>query len=599
MISKLARQGVYIIAEVANAAQGIVQDNHRIIDAAADAGADAIKFQFYKYDELATPYYAKYENFRRTFYTEDERRGFVDHAYERGLDVVVDIFDRWGLGLVRKLEDKIYAVKIPSAVILDEELVDGIAVLGKRTFVGVGGYGDDDIDFMLGVLQKYTSDIVLLHGFQGFPTDAADSSLARIEYLKRRYNLPVGYADHIDAETPLALRMPEYAYYAGASVIEKHITLDRASKGLDYYSSLLPDEFRAMVQNVRVCEMAMGSEEGTSVEKEYVKHSTRLTAVRDINPGELISDESVNFRRTDNQDAMFPNVWSAYGPAVAAMQIKKDQGIAASDLRPARIGIIVGCRMHSTRLPKKALLEINGVPSIERCLLNCLASERAQMTVLATSTHPDDDVLKDYTVDGRAKFFRGAEDDLAQRILDAAREFDLDVVVRVTGDRPLISSELVDYLLDSHIRRSADFSCFSNVPLGINPEVITVAALQRLKGAVDTEKYSEYLTTFFKNNPKYFHINEVEPPREYRYPEYRLVLDHPEDLELMREIYGELDVGAEPIQLRHVFTLLRDKPELAAINQSIKPKYVDSEFATYLNEITRIREGGAREDNGG
>ena len=140
-----SKNSIYIIAEIANAAQGIVEENYKLIDAATQAGANAVKFQFYKYDEIATPNYEKYENFKRTFYTEKKRLGFIDYAHKKHIDVLVDIFDRWGLLVVQKGLKKIKAIKIPPGIFMDQELVAQILELGKPVLVGIGGYNDKEI----------------------------------------------------------------------------------------------------------------------------------------------------------------------------------------------------------------------------------------------------------------------------------------------------------------------------------------------------------------------------------------------------------------------------------------------------------------------
>lgn len=585
----LSGKSVYIIAEIANAAQGKTETNIKLIEEASKAGADAVKLQLYKYDKLATPTYSKYKIYKETFYSLTERTRFIDKAKELGLDVWVDIFDRWGLKTAIKNKGKISTVKIPPTVILDEELVKDILELGFPTAVGVGGYEDKDIDFVLSQISGYKNPIILMYGFQGFPTQIKDTSLARIPHLKTKYGYTVGFADHIDACSELALRMPEYAFFAGASLIEKHITLNRSAKGLDYYSALEPHEFKKMVKNLKNCTTIYGKDRITSGQKDYLEHATRITASRFIKKGELIFSKDIKFRRTDNKKALLPTDTKNYFPALSVKNINKDAGITKKDVKKAKAGVVVVCRLDSQRLPNKALLELNGVPSIERCLLNTLESKYSSMTILATSTNARDRKLKKHTLNGKVKFFRGSEDDPAERMLKAAEKYGLDFIVRVTGDSPFISYELIDFLLKSHFQRVADFSYFKDAPLGVKPEVISTQAIKKLKSLTNTNGYSEYLTLYFKNNTKIFNLNEVSVPPQYLFPEYRLVLDYPEDYKVLNKIFTELKVGKEALPLTKALDFLKKKPEINAVNASIKSKYLSGELAKKLKKITTIR----------
>jgi len=581
---------IYIIAEVANAAQGEFAANLELIEAAKGAGADAIKFQFYKYDELATPGYGKYEIYKKTFYTFDERSRFVEKACECDLDVWIDIFDRWGLDAASRLKDKIFAVKIPPTVILDTELVNGILGLGLPAAIGVGGYEDEEIEDVLSAMSDFDNPVLLMYGFQGFPTPIEDASLGRVGHLKGKFGYQIGFADHVSAELGLAIHMPAYAFFAGCSVIEKHITLDRSDKGLDYYSALEPKEFRKMVENLSECVRIHGSGHITRAEKDYLAHATRITTMDSVRKGELILPEEVRFRRTNVSDALFPNEFDDYFPAIALRDISANVGVTKQDIRRSVAGVVVVCRLNSTRLPRKALLELNGVPAIERCLLNTLASKFSAMTILATSTDADDEELKNHTLNGMVKFFAGSANDPASRMYDAAKLYGLDYIVRVTGDSPAISYELIDLLLESHIRNKAEFSYLNNAPSGTRPEVISTNAIKKLRALINTDGYSEYLTIYFKNNPEHFSLNEVSAPKKYRFPQYRLNLDYLEDYELIKKVYEELDVGAESLSLTGVIEFLRKHPEVAEINAGIKPKYFDGEFAEFINNITKIKD---------
>jgi N,N'-diacetyllegionaminate synthase len=585
---------VYVIAELASAAEGDVEKTFRLIDEARRAGADAVKFQFYKYDILTTPSYSKHETYKRIFNTAEERSRFVKRAVDAGLDVWVDIFDRWGLEVAAENAAGLTGVKIPPTVILDRKLVADILALGLPAAVGVGGYDDEQIDFVLSGLGEVSGPVILMYGFQGWPAAEEDTSLARIAYLKDRYGREVGFADHVDADSETALRMPEYALFAGARVIEKHITLDRKAKGLDYYSALEPDEFAKMVRNLRRGMRILGSVAITKGQKDYLDHATRVTATRPVAAGRVLSAADISFRRTDNTDALFPNQVSDYFPAVALRDLDRDAGVSPGDVRKARVGITVLCRLKSKRLPKKALLELNGEAAIDRCLANCLASRLADTVILATSTAEEDDDLASHAQMGRVELLRGSADDPAARLLEAAERFNLDFLVRVTGDSPLVSYELIDLLLESHFASGADFSYFADGPLGTRPEVISAAALRKLRSFADTDKHSEYLSLYFKNNPDIFSLNEVRAPGKYSRAEYRLNLDYPEDYELLKRVFEGLNAGSGAVSLEAVIDFLEARPGIAAINAGIEPAYKQPEMAEYLKKVTVISPRGRR-----
>ena len=113
------KKSPYIIAEIANAAQGNYQANFELIQHAKDSGAPAVKFQFYKYDVLTTPAYSKYKIYEQTFYTAEQRSEFVKFAKELELDVWVDIFDSWGLDVVKDNIEYVDGIKIPPTVSLN------------------------------------------------------------------------------------------------------------------------------------------------------------------------------------------------------------------------------------------------------------------------------------------------------------------------------------------------------------------------------------------------------------------------------------------------------------------------------------------------
>ena len=258
-----------------------------------------------------------------------------------------------------------------------------------------------------------------------------------------------------------------------------------------------------------------------------------------------------------------------------------------------RIVTMVPCRTKSQRLPGKATLPINGISSIERCLLNTLAIKRSDHTVLATSTNPEDSVLEDHDLGGKVTVIRGSEDDVLARFLEAIDRFEPDIVLRITGDCPLISFEIADLLIESHIESGAEVSHlgWGDYPPGLNSEVYSANALRRLRALMPDTSLSEYLILYFTNNPEYFDIHEMTVPGRFRHPEWRLTLDTREDLDLFELMFSSLGIGREPIAFEQIARFFAERPDAAAMNADIAIKYKsDRKLVEYLKERTTIKD---------
>ena len=207
---------------------------------------------------------------------------------------------------------------------------------------------------------------------------------------------------------------------------------------------------------------------------------------------------------------------------------------------------------------------------------------------MATSFENIDDDLEKEVIDG-VEFFRGSPENPAKRILDAAETYGLDYVVRVTGDSPLISYELLDQLIASHISNEADYSYIENAPLGLKSEVFNTSALQKLFDNLETEKYSEYLTLYFKNNPDVFSINAFTIVNKdiVRYKDARFNLDYEDDYAMLEKFFNKAD-SQDAIGLTDIVNILEQEPEIININSHIIPKYFsDKSLSQKLKEGTR------------
>lgn len=585
---------VKVIAEIANAHLGDPARLTELIIAAADSGADGVKFQWFKYDSIATPDFIYYQTYIDLSIDKNIWADSLKLAKGLGLEVWVDIYDEWGAQVLAELESLVDGLKLPTTVIQSNTLIQALKKFEKPVLIGVGGWYEEEIDKQLSYIKNnFKGQIILMHGFQGYPTRTEDSNLRRLAYLKQKYQLDVGFADHEDADNEMAIDLPVYAYLLGAVIIEKHITIGRSSKGLDYYSALEPLEFKVMVEKLRRAEIVFGSLDIKESERKYLEDSSlKIVSRKGISTGEIITDEKIRYKRSSVPNAFMAQNASERFPLISKSYIPADTPITPDMVNKPKVCIVVICRLKSTRLRQKALLPINGVPSIERCLINCLAVPNCDQVILATSDLPEDQPLTNFTLDHKVQIVTGDPIDVAKRMLRAAEETNADIVVRVTGDCPSVSPEILAFLIDHHLNSGADFTHAKESTMGTVGDVITVEALGRLLGLLQNSEdrtYTEYLSFYFMNNPTLFNVNSIVIPDQWIFPNWRLTLDEAKDLELFEKIYKDLDVGKRPLYFEELKSFLLKNPKLIDINKGVKMKWLDdTPLINELNKATRF-----------
>lgn len=244
-------------------------------------------------------------------------------------------------------------------------------------------------------------------------------------------------------------------------------------------------------------------------------------------------------------------------------------------------GVIIVCRLHSTRLPMKALLPLGNYTVIERCIVQ--SKMALPLVVLATSTHPQDDELCK-AVSQKVNIFRGAENDVVERVYSAAVQFGVDPIVRVTGDTPFVSFELIDELVKSHVKEGADYSYWENGTLGVTCDVCSLRSLKKLIAMLRGREDTEYFSLFFKNNPELFKINKQTLPEHIR-SDARLNLDYPEDYSLQKTIVEQRPEC--PMFLKELLSTVGSiSPPL--VNSDCKPIYIDSNKADEIREKSKL-----------
>ena len=258
-MSLFSNNSIFVIAEMANAHEGELEKAKKITLAAAKAGANAIKYQKFTANELAEPTHEFYSLYKKLEMTKKEWTILIKFAKKCGLKVFADVF---GINSAKSCLDLgIDGFKIHSSDLMNPSLLRFLSKEKTPLLLSTGGCFLNEIDEAIKILQSTPKEIVLMHGFQGYPTKLSDLNLNKIKKLKEKYLSKVGIMDHVSGGSELSLIIPIVGIGMGATIIEKHITLNRDEKGLDYFSSLNPDEFKKMVLHIKKIEKTFGKEE--------------------------------------------------------------------------------------------------------------------------------------------------------------------------------------------------------------------------------------------------------------------------------------------------------------------------------------------------
>lgn len=236
-----------------------------------------------------------------------------------------------------------------------------------------------------------------------------------------------------------------------------------------------------------------------------------------------------------------------------------------------RTAVFITVRMKSTRLPRKALLDIQGRTAIEHLIDRAKTARLPDLVVLCTSTHPEDEVLVGVAERNRIGAFRGSPDDKLDRYLQAAKKYGVDFIVNVDGDDILCDPELIDRTVEHFRKTNADYIAWSGLPVGAAPTGIKVEALEKvcqLKAETDTEVWGGYFT-----DTGLFRVERLEASGDLKHPEFRMTLDYPEDLEFFRAVFKKLYKLGKIAPLRDIVELLEQNPEITKINQKVQKAY--------------------------
>jgi len=306
----LSANKVFIIAEAGVNHNGSIELAYKLIDIAVEAGADAVKFQTFKAENLVTKSADKadyqkqttdesesqFEMIKKLELDFDIHKKLINYCKEKDIMFLSTPFDHESIDLLNELQLQIF--KIPSGEITNLPYLRHIGLLNKKVFLSTGMSNLQEVGDALTVLINsgtLKENITVLHANTMYPTPMEDVNLNAMLTIQKEFAVAVGYSDHT-----LGIEVDIAAVAIGASVIEKHFTLDKAMDGPDHKASLEPDELKAMVSAIRNIEKALGGYEKKPSPSESINIDVArksIVANQIIKKGELLSKKNITIKR--------------------------------------------------------------------------------------------------------------------------------------------------------------------------------------------------------------------------------------------------------------------------------------------------------------
>jgi len=264
--------GIFFIAEVGINHNGDMEICKELIDVAADAGCDALKFQkrdinqVYTQDFLDSPRESPWGNTQRAQkegleFSKQQYEEIANYCASKGIEWFASAWDTNSQDFLRQFDCRFN--KIASAMIVHYDLLRMVAEEGKHTFISTGMSTYEDIQIAVDIFQEAQCPFELMHAVSTYPMKDTDANLKAILKLREKFKCDVGYSGH-----EIGLTVSIAAAALGATSIERHITLDRAMYGSDQAASVEPPGLKKLVKAVRIVDKAMGDGEKRVIDAE-------------------------------------------------------------------------------------------------------------------------------------------------------------------------------------------------------------------------------------------------------------------------------------------------------------------------------------------
>lgn len=292
-----------IIAETAFSHEGDFDYLVKQVKAAKAGEVDFVKFQvFLDKNEYCVENHPAYNILDKWMLSKEKWVDIFNLAKSLGLKIVVLPLNKPSLEFCEKYQHLIDIYEIHSVCFNEVPLLNELKNSSKTIILGIGGRLPHEIDFAEKLLEAAKDRLVLMYGFQSFPTDSAQLNLSKVKKFSELFNCKIGYADHSHYESDLFIQLNAAAYFLGARVFEKHIVLEKGTKRVDYESGINSNDFRRMREEIEKIVTILGDGDiFTLNEKErgYKNREKKIVFTRDILRNSILTMEDLTYKITE------------------------------------------------------------------------------------------------------------------------------------------------------------------------------------------------------------------------------------------------------------------------------------------------------------
>ena len=328
----------------------------------------------------------------------------------------------------------------------------------------------------------------------------------------------------------------------GIQYIEKHITFSRKEKGIDYYSSLEPLEFKNFCKVIK--ETSDGNSIGISgfsdAEDEYRKKTKKFWILKkNLKKNSKVKFSDLDFKRINNINKE-PLFLKEIINKKINQNLPKNTIISNSHFNCKVFAMIVA-RYNSKRLPGKAMLKIANRPILEHLFLRIKKANSLDKIIFCTTKDKSDDVLAKLAKKNKISVFRGEEKNVLGRMLKSTKKSIPDVMIRITGDDILIDIDYMEKAIDYHLSNNLDYTDHKKLPSGVETEIFNRKILNFINENAEDNSGTEYLTYYIKDNEQYFRTGSATVEKKHQ-KNIRLTIDSRKDYRFVKPFLKKMQI---------------------------------------------------------